>query len=567
MHLIDPPEEFIIIKIGQNTRGGCFAPYSSTRGFYHHQDWPEHPQVCVPELRDPSIRYMRKKQLFQLSFLITSCIPFLIWSIKNINLDLWYDEIYTLRVYVFAPLIKTVSYYNTPNNHIFFNLLLNLYLKSLNISKITPVINSPSVIRILMLFYCLIGIYYFYKVGKILLNFLSSILAVVLLATTIPFINFSLQIRGYCLSTTLSILLVYHLLRFEEKSDWKNGLMIVFATALALYTIPSNLYFILSVMFFYFGYQIIRFEKYKRTSNSWLASIRLAVLDFPMRIIYLICASILLAVILYLPVLGEVINNPYVKSHGLFRFTTITQLMPQTFLYFIYGKWWLIPFVIIGLVAGLQSQGSKKFLYHVLFCLTLLIVPFLISSIRGDKPFGRTFVNLSFIMVLLVVLCLDKFIFSWKIPGTYSNWVMAALLVLNYGSAFWAEKQVDQHIFTDIITGNKSQDLLYNYFLEHYSPSKVLSHFASNGYDRSIPVYLVYEGDVIATRLYIGNNNIKFKAIDDTLAGLVPNASGEAYVITAFPNMFLSQLVNNLPGINCVILNDFDFVNVFKCQT
>jgi hypothetical protein len=362
-------------------------------------------------------------------------------------------------------------------------------------------------------------------------------------------------------------MLIYHTWRFEMLMDWKNGLMIVLAGTLALYTIPSNLYFILSVICFYGGYQIIRFEKHKRTSLSWLASMRVTALDYPMRIIYLVCGSILLALLLYSPVIGQVINNSYVDSRGLFRLSTITQLMPQTFLYFIYGKWWLIPFIIIGFLAGLQSPGRGKFLYYVLFCLTVLIIPFLISFVRGDRPFDRVFLNLSFIMVLLLALCLDKLIYSWKIAPSYSNWVILTFIVFSYGSAFWAEKQVDAHIYADIVTGNKSQDLLYNYYLEHYSPSKVLSQFASSGFDRSIPVYLVYQGDSIATKTYIATYKIKRVGIDDTLKGLVPDSRGEAYVISAFPNTLIKLLSQKFPNMDCVMLNNLDFVNVFKCQT
>ena len=497
MRLIDPPEDFTNQTIGQNTYGGP-GTYQS----------------------------MRKKQFFQISGLVASCIPFIFWNIKNINLDLWYDEIYTLEKYVFVPLVKTVTYYNAPNNHVFFSLLLNLYLKILNIQKIATILQAPYVIRILMLLLCLIGIFYLYRIGKLVLNHSSSLLAVVLLLTTIPFVNFSLQIRGYCLSITLSIIFVYYLWRFEEKLDWKNGLMVVLAAALALYTIPSNLYFLLGVISFYGGYQIVRFVSHKRTSHSWLVSVRAAALDYPMRIIYLICGSILLALLFYLPVISQVINNEYVVSHGLFHLKTITQLMPQTFSYFVFGKWWIIPFVAIGFYAAIKSQGKEKFLHYVIFCLTVLIMPFLISFVRGDNPFDRTFINLSFIFVLLVAFCLDKLIYSWKIPTAYSNWVILAFIIVCYGSAFWTEMQVDAQIYQDIVRGNISQNLLYNYFLEHYSPSKVLSQFASNGYDRSIPVYLVYQGDRIATNDYISTNKIKAVSIDDNLKRYVPNSGG-----------------------------------------
>jgi len=509
---------------------------------------------------------MRKKQLIRISTLIASCIPFLIWAFININLDLWFDEIYSLQTFALTPLINTVTNYIVPNNHIFFDLLLNLYLRILNITNITSILQTPYLIRILMLLICLIAIIYLYRIGTILLNHSSSVLAVVLLVTTIPFVNFSLQIRGYCLSITLLSILIYHTWRFEMSTDWKNGLMIVLAGTLALYTIPSNLYFILAVICFYGGYQIIRFEKHKRTLISWPGSIRAAALDYPMRIIYLMVGSVLLAILLYSPVIGQVINNPFVVSHGLFYLNTITQLMPHTFLDFVYGKWWLIPFVAIGFFAGLQSQGREKFLYYVLFCLTLLIVPFLISFVRGDRPFDRVFVNLSFIMVLLLALCLDKLIYSWKIAPSFSNWVILAFIVFSYAGAFWAEKQIDAHIYADIVSGNRSQDLLYNYYLEHYSPFKVLSQFASSGYDRSIPVYLVYQGFYYG-QTYVSTYKIKYVMISNNLKGFVPNARGEAYIISAFQNKFSENLTKKFPKMDCVMLNGLDYLNVFKCET
>jgi hypothetical protein len=481
-------------------------------------------------------------------------------------LDLWYDEIYTLNSYVLVPLIKTVTYYNAPNNHVFFNLLLNLYLKILNISKLTSILQSPDIIRTLMLLYSLCTIFYFYRIGKMVLNHSSSLLAVVLLVTTIPFVNFSLQIRGYCLSITLLSMLVYHSWQFEISADWKNGLMIVLAAALAIYTLPSNLYFILSLICFYIAYQILRIEKHKRTSLSWLTSLKVAALDYPMRIIYLIGGSILFAIILYSPVIGQVINNPYVVSHGLFRLKTLIQVMPRTFSDFIFGKWWLLPFVVIGLFVGLKSPLKGRFLYYLLFCLTVLTIPFLISFIRGDNPSGRVFVNLSFILVLLLALCLDKFIYSRKIPSSFVKWVILAFIIFSYGGGFWAEKQVDAHIYADIVKGNISQDLLNNYYLEHYSLSKVLSEFASSGYDHSIPVYLVYQGDSLSTKVYIAYYKIKRVGLDDTLKGLVPNSKGEAYVITTFPNKFTKILNQKNPDTECIMLNNLDFVNVFRCQ-
>ncbi|MDR3575273.1 MAG: glycosyltransferase family 39 protein [Anaerolineaceae bacterium] len=417
-----------------------------------------------------------------------------------------------------------------------------------------------------MFAYSLAAILYLYRIARIFLRQSSSVLAVVLLVTTIPFINFSLQIRGYCLSITLLEIMIYHTWQFEKAMDIKNGVILFAAATLAVYTIPSNLYFILSVIGFYMIYQIIRFIKYRQSCEGWGDSIKQCVRDYPFRIIYLLIGSFLLSIILYLPVIKNVINNPFVVSHGPFRIKTIIDLMPQTLSYFLSERWWILPFVVIGFVLSFQGKTGRNS-YYLIFCITVLVLPFVISFVRGDKPFDRTFVILSFVFVLILTICLDKFLHSWKIIGAYSGWIVLLFCMCCYSTYYLVEKQVDAHIYADINLGKMSQDLQNNFYLEYYSPSKVFSLIKSEQNDPTVPVFVVYPGDMKASQTYLSYFKIKYAMLNDNMKTYAPNTNGEAFVVTAFPANFsyLAQL--RLPGTDCTMLNNLDFYNVFKCQT
>ncbi|MFK7775093.1 MAG: hypothetical protein AB8F94_23330 [Saprospiraceae bacterium] len=66
--------------------------------------------------------------LFEKIGLLLVFIAFYFIQKDHLNLDFWNDEIYTLKHFIFAPIATTLSDYHVPNNHIFFNLINNIYL-------------------------------------------------------------------------------------------------------------------------------------------------------------------------------------------------------------------------------------------------------------------------------------------------------------------------------------------------------------------------------------------------------------------------------------------------------
>ncbi len=86
----------------------------------------------------------------------TVAAPAMIYLVvAYLNLDLWWDEVYSLDFFVFVLLKTVVTDYHLPNNHIFANLLNHIYVYSLGLDDIS-LLENPWKIRILMLVYAVI---------------------------------------------------------------------------------------------------------------------------------------------------------------------------------------------------------------------------------------------------------------------------------------------------------------------------------------------------------------------------------------------------------------------------
>jgi len=196
--------------------------------------------------------------------------PFIFWFATHINTDFWYDEVSSLYFYVFRGVNSIVTNYRLPNNHIFFNLINHFYLKMLGITSLYSLMDFPYKIRCLSLFYSLVTFFYVYLIGKNFFNKYVAYLFLIIFTTTIPYFNFALQVRGYNMSIMLISIIIYHCMRFEEKNKTIDGLFFLIGIILCLYTIPLNLYFILSMGVFYFIDGIL---KYIRNKTAYTKSV------------------------------------------------------------------------------------------------------------------------------------------------------------------------------------------------------------------------------------------------------------------------------------------------------
>jgi hypothetical protein len=142
-------------------------------------------------------------------------------AFEYINLDFWRDEMYSLQHFVFVPITTIVTDYHIPNNHVFANLLNHIFLYTLNL-EYTDLLRYPWKIRILMFLYTIITFVYVYRTGRDFFHPLAGVLSVMILGSTLPFLNFAVQVRGYSPSIMLSAISIYHIIRYHKIGQKKR---------------------------------------------------------------------------------------------------------------------------------------------------------------------------------------------------------------------------------------------------------------------------------------------------------------------------------------------------------
>jgi hypothetical protein len=501
--------------------------------------------------------------------------PFLLWLLRYIHLDFWYDEVFTLRNYVFSSTAKTVTDYIYPNNHIFFNLINNIYLKLLGVDNLYSLMDWPWKIRLLPLFYTLFTVIYLYLIGRKFFNRFVANMSLIILVSTVPFYNFALQVRGYGLSMTLLCMLLYHLWSFEDDLKLVDAFLVSLSAALSLYTIPLNLYFLMGIMAVYFSLGIGTWTlgwaeerpgvpaKEKEGLGPW-RSFCGKYRDFA--IVSLIGIGIGLSLLLYLPVIVQVLHNPFVKSHGLFHPPILLDILPKVAYYFMSGRYLVVLAFIIGcfVYAAYSKEKEPQIIRRAVCCLIILLMPFLFSFIRGDRPWLRVFVNLAPFFALL--MSIGIYLLQSAIPALRRRTLLVTLIVLVYCNITFAAaiKNIDMRIRSDLEVGNRSQDIYYNYYQSHYHPLELAREISESETPGPKPwdQLVVYHYDQ-AMPHYLRKFAIGLTVDRDEFDSMVKTRE-KVYVVTALPAKFKKMVAETYPTVDCRRLNQkLQYHNLF----
>ncbi len=439
-------------------------------------------------------------------FFIYSLYPLLV-------VDFWYDEVLSLEEFILVPLQKTVTDYSVPNNHIFFSLLMNIWLKLWGIETFAQAANTVFIVRSLSLIFAAITMLFVYKTGS-LLDKLTGLIALLALLSTIPFYNFAVQIRGYGLSIMLCSMLLFYALRFYNEPIKKWGIAVTILTALLLYTIPSNIYTVLSAL-------VVLGVIFLRQCNNY--HFRIALRFNAIKLMGCLLLGIGFGVVLFLPVGSQVVNNEYVKSEGLFRWGIWGEA--ATFYYYMFfNKGWMLPLILPSIFLFVKDEKVKSW---TLVFAALLILPFIISFVRGGTPFNRTF--LWVIPIFSVALGqLIAPVFEIKILRKYKQiLVVAIVLLVSMNTTFQISTIFNKTKF-NLSDEVKSQNIYYNYYLGNYHPNRNLRNFKEQYYQKGTQVFL-HEVDKYAMHGYLPIHNIKWQPYTGTIPTL-----NKYYIITAF---------------------------------
>jgi hypothetical protein len=508
--------------------------------------------------------------------IIAVLAPFLFWVFRLINMDFWYDEVFTLVFYTFVPLQETVANYSTPNNHIFFNFINNIFIRAIGIKDLYALMDQPFIIRILPLGYAIISLLYVYLIGRRFFNRFIALLAILILATTIPFYNFSVQVRGFSLSMMLLCMMLFHLWRLEERIGWIDALLFIISAALSLYAIPLNLYFILAVGIFYLSSGIITLARKQMIKKQQQYNNPKSALFVPGQCLYdknrylfisfLVAVAMVISALLYFQIIDKVLFNRFVKSHGFFYLPTLFTTMPLVFIYFISERYPVIIAAVSGLFLYAMSPDKKRpeVSRRTILLAVLLIMPFILSFIRGDRPYLRVFINLAPVFALLTSI--GTFFLISAIPMLCQRlWLVTIVILLYCNLTFMCGlNMISNRLMSDIVTGRKSQDIYYNYYQRHYHPYKLLSDFTKQYDVSSTPIIACYY-DEIALPHYLTKFGIRCYV--NRAADIILHTEDRVYAITAFPNKFRAAIRQRYPRFQLKRINkEISFHNIFHLE-
>lgn len=454
-------------------------------------------------------------------------IGFCIVQSTLLNTDFWNDELYTLDKFTFVPISQTLCDYHVPNNHILFNLINNIYLKIIGVDSLNNLLESPWKLRILPLIYSFFTLQFTYKIGRKFFSRNMGIIAAAVLVTTIPFFSYSLQIRGYGLSTLFLTALIYYSLSFVRTKAIKQLVVISVYASLLFYTIPSNIYYLACLLFILGILALTQAFKNKNFKLLFTSSFS--------KIMYALLIGIGIALLLFIPVFDQVFNNEYVTARGApFEFWKLDFYFSHVFEGGFSGKSLFITTAIgaLVLINFFKKEGRTYFLIFA----ALVILPFFIPYFRGDDPPIRVFVvSMSFFALFLavsIVLCFTFLIKEKKYHKIITLGIIAYCFII-FGFEVAKIKKQTLH---DIKTSDRSHSLYRQFHTFRYQPLTDMKNFSEVYKNNPLPVKIVgCEGFGIP--YFLKQQNIPFTEDSDDLSSFL-SQNDSCYLVTSKPNSF-----------------------------
>lgn len=325
------------------------------------------------------------------------------------NEDLWNDEIYTLKSFVFKGLSTVLTDYHAPNNHIFANVLHWLWA-SLTGANFGDCLDAPLRIRLLPGLLSVLTVVVLVRAAARQWGAEAGFAAGLALLTGISFQSFAFQVRGYPVSLLAASGLLFFALRVLQHNTflWKNGVAVAAVVAALLWAIPSNLYFVLVVgllvpvaAVLYPSAQSDPDILPSANPPRRVFSDKNFALSPALGFAAAVLVGVMLAMLLYTPVLGQMLSNQYLAAGQSFQ-PAHWENSEKTLRHFVSWRWPLLPVLLWGWYNILKNKTVHR--PALLLLAGALFLPFLISAARGDAAPMRSYLVQLPAFVLLAAL-------------------------------------------------------------------------------------------------------------------------------------------------------------------
>jgi hypothetical protein len=442
-----------------------------------------------------------REKLFLGAGLLAGLLPFIYAVYSYIGGDLWGDEIHSLEYYSLIGFKTTVTQYLEPNNHVFFNVIMSLLLKIMGIHDFNGVIDNLAALRTVQMLFGLGTLAYVYLFARRFIGNYSATISILLLSTTIPFLNYAMQLRGYSLSAMSVAALLYYSWGLASRPSRFPAAMTALAAGILLYTIPSNAYIVLSFLALWgMEYLIRRLTKFPVAPGFSAGGVGYCFI--------FTAVGGAAAVAAYSPMIKQIFSNSFVSRVPMMRLFVPATIFPDVTINLLSGRYLLPAAAMIGLCLTLRrlwkNKSAGKETGGFIRLAILYATPFLIACIRNDFPLDRSFVMLA--PVFSVLLASGMGLFTGAFPQIRGFGLAIRFLTILYcliccGSAFHHARQV---LDNDIDQGGRRVDIMHNYFQSsRYRPYADLKILAASYRKNPGPVIVVGNVDRAVVLKYL----------------------------------------------------------------
>ncbi|RDK83243.1 hypothetical protein [Marinirhabdus gelatinilytica] len=491
-----------------------------------------------------------KNKIEHILITLLGCIPMVFWSYRNLRADLWYDEVFSLKHFTLVNINTTLFYYPAPNNHIFYNLLMQMVSRVTGLRDILLVEEYAFVFRMMQLGLSLLCGVYVLKILRHIFKLRNIALTWVVLFTTVPFMNFSLQLRGYCLSTLLLLMLLYYAWRYIKFQKKRYVVLLGVLSMMLLYTIPSNLYVLLGLCMAIAMGSLVALQK----KDS-------AIFRNSVWVIVAIAVGSLLAVLLYLPIWEELVYNKFSNrsAPGYFlSFKILWRTLPQ----FFSERYALLLLFLPGLYYLYKEKNFDKKVQYITI-LVLFLGAFVASFLHQKAPYARVFVPLApmFVLVLLVPLLTMLTNVPKRLGVAIKFLVCIYCIGIFFNEVYKSDKRIAENLIEDNIV---SQHLYDNYYLaEFFKQDETTTQLAS--IQDKEPIVTFKLRDQPSLELYLEKQNLaatKIEAIEQLKPFIEQHRS--LFLLTSHTNTVLDFL-KKIEGIQAnVITEETRFTTIIR---
>lgn len=315
--------------------------------------------------------WLKCEDRFHLLGLVVLLLAGLLPRLHFLRQPAQYDEAFTYLRYAAKPLFLALSDYSFPNNHLFHTLLVHLSTQVFG--------NALWAIRLPALLAGWMILPAGYLLTRRLYGKHTGMIALALLAVSMPLIEYSTNARGYSLITLGFLLLfleVVRLLRTQNLTRLKSWVGFIVVAVPGLYTIPLMLYPLGIVLVW------LVLNEGVRVAWSWP---RLRPLAATLALVLLLIA--LPTALLYLPVMlysgpEKLFGNEFIRSLDGAQLIAGLPRMLTDFIGFLHGP--MLPFFLLATLfaflwgLGRPAETAGRKLQPIWLAVFLVMVPMIL---------------------------------------------------------------------------------------------------------------------------------------------------------------------------------------------